>query len=344
MGLQLLRSQSRGFIPFIFDPGKMEYVCCVDQQSLRQPGGPGATRKRGRMIERLKRYGVILLICGGILLLLNICCPYWFIGVPFLRTWYYEQLDEVVGEAELVVGAKYGIRYASVSPNGRWLMAQLNKAQPTRTLLVDLEERKLYRLDMDSGAIQWLDNHHVYSIFPPKIFRVPDMVWWKLEIRSTTRPDPNSLEELAGADHIYALSSGSSGLVTTDPDLPYEVGVNWDGEEVAANLADIPHTIFCNGACPLGIPPPGNLERYVSPDGRYYVETARHPDVRYHIKSGEPVIFDAWTGERVAHIYKWDWGLRSLGWAADSSGVYFELVQYAEILTKGWKPIRSTSC
>ena len=38
------------------------------------------------------------------------------------------------------------------------------------------------------------------------------------------------------------------------------------------------------------------------------------------------VIFDAQTGERVAHLYKYRWSSFFRGWAPDSSGAYFELI------------------
>jgi hypothetical protein len=243
-------------------------------------------------------------------------------------------LDEVLGEAELIVGAEYGVISAKVSPDGRWLMAKLNKAQAKQALLVDLEKREFYRLDMQVTWIQWLDNDHV---FIGSILRIPDLVWWHLEFRD---PDPGSLDALVNADPIFAIERGaSSRLITTDPDSPYFVSVNWDGKELEANLADVSYTIIRDDIvmyCPQDVIVAylDRCRRYDSPDGHYYIKEAKHPDERYRHHAAQEVIFDAQTGERVAHMYKWEWWLGSLGWAGDSSGAYFEVVAEGEYLNQ----------
>jgi hypothetical protein len=282
------------------------------------------------LMEHWKKMGVISIVMVVFMGCCNLCFPNWYFLIPGGRTWYQEHLDAVLGEAELIVGAKYGVLAAKVSPDGRWLMARLNEGQPKRAILVNLETRELYRLDKKAGEIQWLDNNHVYI---GEILRVPDLVWWPLENRN---PDVDSLDALVGADHIFAMDKGSwTRLVTVDPDLPYAISVNWDGEELETHLANIPHTIHClSSKCPVGIPQPGNQERYDSPDGNYYVERARHPNERYQTESPEPVIFNSQTGERVAHIYKWEDGVRTLGWAGDTSGVYLEIVPRGEFFNQ----------
>ena len=164
------------------------------------------------------------------------CWPKWYYLIPGLRWWDYNRLDDVLGEAELILGAEHRLLHVQVSPNGRWLFA--NRSHGKNIMVADLEKREYYILYLQAGHLVWLDDHHVYSDGSPKILRVPDFVWWELEFINTDRPNPDSLEGLTQAEHIFVINfGGSSDLVTTDPNFPYNIGVNWDVEEAAKKLS-----------------------------------------------------------------------------------------------------------
>lgn len=147
------------------------------------------------------------------------------------------------------------------------------------------------------------------------MLHVPSLEMWRLEKR---KPDSDSLDKLEGASHIYALDyGGHADLVTTDPDLPYQVVFNWNSDEIEAHLADVPHTIIQGGRPPFDPDP-----RYYSPDGRYYIANRpfRNPDGG---GGRQEAMFDAATEKEVAHAYKHYWSTYFLGWAYDNSGAYF---------------------
>ena len=245
------------------------------------------------MSKKYKRYGLITLILFICYLPIAYCFPTWYNLVPGLRVLSFNYVNRVMGEAELVLSSSYNIINARVSPDGKWLLANRNsRLYPSRTILVNLETRELYYVvNMYVNRMQWLDAHHIVSS-PAKILRVPDIVWWELDLTGTQRPNPTSLEGLDEAEHIFVLIryGGGASLVSTDPNLPYQVGMNWYEDEAAAHLADRPHTIIrVHRDCPEGVVVVSrqDCQRVYSPDGRYYVEKAIHPtDPRFPAQKG----------------------------------------------------------
>jgi hypothetical protein len=233
------------------------------------------------------------------------------------------RLQDVLGKVEPVVLAEREPMLASVSPDGKWMLVLLQDSGPV--LAIDLEHNQEYEVLPDKGSHgQWLNES--YAVVGRMMLHVPSLETWRLESRY---PDPDSLDVLEGADHVYALENltgGGSVLVTTDPAFPYWVSVNWEGTELGEHLSGIPHTIIQAG----GIHPDPNQKHY-SPDGRYYmldVGQAYLEGVRFTRKplGYGPVMFDAATGQEIARALKRDWDAYFLGWAYDSSGAYFMFI------------------
>ena len=234
------------------------------------------------------------------------------------------RVDDILGEVEPVVLAERGPGLSSkVSPNGRWLIVNLENVQGNmdQLIAIDLEHNREYQIaeGLWARGLVWLDdNHAVIDVASgPVVFRASDRTVWSLE---NQMPRPDSLGGLGGADFIYAieeLRGGGSCLVTTDPDFPYLVAVNWEGAELEENLSGIPHTIIQTG---LVFDPDA---RYYSPDGRYYIAERSFRDPGSFMTHGQEAMFDAATEKEVAHAYKHYWATYFLGWAYDSSGAYF---------------------
>ncbi|MFQ6102456.1 MAG: hypothetical protein ACE5OS_14685, partial [Anaerolineae bacterium] len=227
------------------------------------------------------------------------------------------RLDDVLGEVEPVVLAEREPMLASpVSPDGKWMLVLLQESGPV--LAIDLEHNQEYQVLPDGGSFGLWLNENYAAFRGGMMLHVPSLEVWRLESR---HPDPDSLDKLAGAAHIYALDNftgGGSVLVTTDPNLPYEISVNWDGAELEEHLSGIPHTIVQGSG--LFFDP---TERHYSPDGRYYV--GPRPVWKPFTDKSDTLlaIYDAETDEEVAHAFKWYWYSQLRGWAHDSSGAYF---------------------
>ncbi|HLF29245.1 MAG TPA: hypothetical protein VJG32_23220, partial [Anaerolineae bacterium] len=225
----------------------------------------------------------------------------------------YNKLDLVLGEVELVVPAEAQTLHAKLSPDGRWLVII---SQDSEFSLVDLVNNHLYENLGRGGTARWLDNEHL--VIDRQMLRVTDLARWELHWLDGYYEDDNSLRELAGAEHIYAVDGLTSGyeLVTTEPAYPYMLSIRGTAEVVDAKLADKPHTIVTRN------PAYAHSEPAYSPDGKYYVKDGpfEEPGSEY-LQAGQ-IIYDA-NDQAVAYGYKYVWASYFLGWAYDNSGAYF---------------------
>lgn len=122
------------------------------------------------------------------------------------------------------------------------------------------------------------------------------------------------------ASRITAINAfGNSGytVFTEEPGGP-QVYFGFPEAEVEAILASVPHTLqSCN--TPLNDPP------LVSPDGRYYARIGYGPRNWLRIFTQD--------GTLVAEANKAAWLPVWMGWAPDSSGLYFYMESQASMLT-----------
>lgn len=225
------------------------------------------------------------------------------------------RLDDVVGDVELILGAEHGVYGAAISPDGRWLATHMHRTEPIDTILVDLEAGQYYKLKegLTSWPV-WLNENLVTTINGTPILRLSDFAQWRLN-----RSAPDSLEPLAGAEHIFVLEQklGRDTFLTADPEIPYFLKGEID--ELASDLADFPYTIVSADISD----DVDKGRRGYSPDKKYYIqETDVFSDPTSSFGRQYEAMFDAATGQEIAHAYKWGWYPKYLGWAPDSSGVY----------------------
>jgi hypothetical protein len=280
------------------------------------------------MTEQHKRWlkwvgwGLLLLVC------ISPCISCSVNQLPFMRRYYANRLDYVLGQVEPVLLAGDGVSGVDLSPDGKWLFVNISVANDIpRPGMMNMETYQIYPLDIpQGGGPVWIDNHH-YKL-GLGIIRVPDMASWRLEQRDT---DVDSLDILGEAKHIFAiekLTGWGSQLISTDPNFPYAVSVSWTGDELTANLSGIPHIIL-----PQRVWEHSSLfynHRIYSPDGQYFVSGvggiySPGDEITQPGGSRQPLaIFDAHTEKGVALAQKNGWSARLLGWASDSSGIYLE--------------------
>ncbi|MCB8945569.1 MAG: cadherin-like domain-containing protein [Ardenticatenaceae bacterium] len=232
------------------------------------------------------------------------------------------RLDDVLGEAELVLGAEYNIYRADISPDGQWIAVDMNRVTPYGLALYHVETAQYYPLtELDSrrfnGWPVWLDNNHFTDASGDFIVRVSDFLGWAIDYN-------NEEEYWVQANHIYGvLDYDRAALISTDPALPYKT--YRPVAELPDILANFPYTIVERGG---GI----GDERVYSPDGRYYMAKVFIEDPTQTYRRNDVAMFDTNTHQEVAHAYKWDWNSSQMGWAADSSGFYILFAPQGEYL------------
>ena len=259
----------------------------------------GRKDRRRRMRTLLLGLGAggLLLACGG----------GW--SSPEERYARLNELTEVVGEVDLIMGAEREAGSAKISPDGRWLLVKLmhrdrewisaHGGTGTEWVLVDLVNNVEYALPLHGSTARWLrDDLFALKGAPYHLVHVPDLKITPLEKRE-------DFEVLEGADIIYALPTfgvGGTTLVTNDPRYPYWVLA---GPELGTWLESVPSQIV------YADKGPDPKAKTYSPDGRYYLTRSVY-------------IYDAQTDELVAYCNKKGWVGSDLGWAADSSGVIIQ--------------------
>jgi hypothetical protein len=232
------------------------------------------------------------------------------------------RLDDVLGEAELVLGAEYNISAASLSPDGQWIALGTNQATMPRLALFNqdtLQYHPLIELEEHfSGTPLWLDNNHFTNLNGTFVVRVSDFDGWSVR--------PIDEEFWQDVDHVYAvLDFDRAFLVSTDPTLPYRAYKK--AEELPDVLANIPYSAVERVR---GI---AREDRVYSPDGRYYMATVffEDPTRNYRRRNGV-AMYNAITHQEVAHAHKWDWNSYEMGWTPDSSGFYILFAPQGEYL------------
>lgn len=255
--------------------------------------------------KRQRRQWLVLGILAGVGLggVLSACCCGWVSDER--RYELINKLDDVMGEVDLVMGAEREPTFAYLSPDGKWMLVELDHRDPywisrhqgsgIEWVLIDLVNNVEHPLTLRSFTARWLRDDLFALAFPHYLVHVPDLKITPLERRE-------GLETLEGASMIYALpdlGGGGTTLVTDDPSYPYWVPI---GSELGTWLDSVPSQIVCADKGP-------------DPKAKTY-----SPDERYYVKAGE--IYDAQTDELVAYADKQVWVGSVLGWAYDSSGVY----------------------
>ncbi len=277
-----------------------------------------------KWIRRLPVVALVILVVGA-------CCYWsgvWWYVPPLAQMWA-NHLDRVKGKAELLGPAQWYGGGGELSPDGRKMVIRRKRRGQKEFLMWNLVTGEQHLLDIQHASwLLWLnaDQFVVFDTGPDEYYLVDarDVTI----VSATIFPEeqykqPGGLERVQSlwreADQVYVVDTlGMAGytIITLEHGQPYVYrAFGIPDNEVEALIDDIPHVDV-----PLlgwGRPTLTN-ERVYSPDGRFY--TARVP-------AGwvESVVIYTRDGKLVARAYKGGWQPSILGWAHDSSGVYFEM-------------------
>ena len=283
----------------------------------------------------MERKQVERLLIGTLAVLVVGACCYWsglWWYVPSLAQMWANHLDRVKGKAELLGPAQWYGGGGELSPDGRKMVIRRERRGQEEFLVWNLVTGEQHPLDIQHASwLLWVNANQIAVNDYPDYYLVNanDLSVIKLErVPKETYMKPGGFQIieplLRQAREIYAVEGWGSDyklIVLTEahsylvPLSSYEFGIT--NEELDALVAEIPH---------VDVPkfgwgrPLRTDERAYSPDGRFYTAHVSVDSV-----GGEKVAIYTREGELVAEAYKGGWYSSILGWAHDSSGVYFEM-------------------
>ena len=280
---------------------------------------------RRKWVRRLLVVALAVLVVGA-------CCYWsgvWWYSPPLVQMWA-NHLDRVKGKAELIVSAQRYPGRGRVSPDGRKMLVPFRNPRGfSGWVIFDLDTGTERVVNLEISDTCWLDANHfaVQDGFDYYVVDARDLSVIKLERFPKEEymwPGGFRVVEplLKEADQVYALRGWGSDykffVLTKErhylvPLSSYEFGIT--NEELDALVAEIPHVDVPR----LGWWRPLRTGTPVySPDGRFYA-TEEATD------KGFQLAIYSQAGRLVALAYKAGWNPYFLGWAHDSSGVYFSI-------------------
>jgi hypothetical protein len=308
--------------------------------------GVGQIANRQNLRHWLKR-----LLLGGIALIVFWNCILWsgiWLAIPPLRAWRINDLTSVKGgTVDLVVSASSNPSKAKISPNGRWLM--VSRGQPDYDqLLIDLETGDEQTLESYISG-RWVADDLWAGEDSGKyvLMSVPDLDTIRFPKFDNSQGIEAVKELLRQSDHIYALEEGGAYyFLVTGSD--YRYSVTFPGgitkEETETFLTELPQVTIIPSRPNMTrtmvpeIDPYKPLRRFYSPDGSLYAQV--EPIMTYSL--AEEIIngiFPAYErdpylevrraadDELVARIRKKYYSPSPVGWSADGTGLYFQMIR-----------------
>ena len=257
-----------------------------------------------------RRIGIPLVV-----LALLLACGYSVPPEPTRRA-QCDQLDEVVGQVELVASAERGEGGGRLSPRGTRLLLYIG-GEP---YILDVATGQKERVVVDCvSATQWVTDDlllvycaidHYYMV---DTHDLDNMVTTDLSLVWFSETDLQGAEALLfQAGQVYVLERGVGAarrhVITLGGDTSHMLLLPLPGRDAAVDdlLALIPHQV---------VPEPRTrAPRYDAPNGQFYASPG----------SGGVKIYTT-DDKLVARAFKSGWNHGILGWAYDSSGVYFKL-------------------
>jgi hypothetical protein len=258
-----------------------------------------------------------------VLLLLFACYVsglWWYI--PPLRSWSINHLPLVEGQADLLVPSWHTPGGARLAPDGRAMVVGWNSEPVIWNLVTDVR----LPVPVEMHSMGWLNPEQFVVRADPHYYIVEAATGAVTEaepIPPETYLKPDGFAVIAPllqrADAVYA-TQGWGGLYRLFVDVDdrwsmvvlnaYEFGLA-SNAEVEALLATVPYQPI---ARPGHETPEQVAQRLTSPDGQYIAQVVR----------GRAVIARP-DGTPVAWAAKPGWYPDILGWAHDSSGIYFQM-------------------
>jgi hypothetical protein len=260
------------------------------------------------------------------------CCVWsgliWML--PGLPNAWANRLDHVQGKAELLIPAERRPSAGLLSPDGRRLLISWMQDDQVQIVVWDLANNQQHPLTQYVTAMRWLNATHTaligegYHVIDTRDFTslpaedIPLDTYFKPGGFATVEP------LLKRADHVYIFESfgGGAGYKAFVQEathwsvviLGYGFEFGMTRDDLEAQLADIPHIRVPTHGWGRVM---GTKDRVYSPNGQYYT-------TREGAKGDARVVIYTRAGVKVAEAAKGGWGPDILGWAHDSSGVYFQ--------------------
>jgi hypothetical protein len=275
---------------------------------------------------RARRLPTWVWVLAGLLLVG--CCAWSGLGASVfgpLTPWLANRLTSVQGKAELIAPAQWRPG-GTLSPDGRYMVAGWNKTGQHERVVWDLVTGQQYPLALRSSALCWLNVEQFASLDSASntyyLVQAHNMsiIQATQVIPSKEYPDPDGMARLQArwqsAEHVYVLHNflyAGSTILTLERGLPYvyfDPKGTQDLDTLISNITYIHIPAYCGSAS----------ERYplYSPDGQHYLQLSTGENARVQIYNRD--------GLMVAEAFKNGWDPRVMGWAHDSSGVYFQML------------------
>jgi|GEM_PF-5123049 len=244
---------------------------------------------------------------------------WWYI--PPLRSWSINHLPLVEGQADLLVPSWHTPGGARLAPDGRTMVVGWNSEPVIWNLVTDVR----LPVPVKMHSMGWLNpeqfvvqaDPHYYIVeaatgaaievheIPPNTYRKPG--GFAVIAPLLQRADVIYWTEGWGGDRLFVYADDDWSMVVLSA---YDFGLT-SKAEVDALLATVPYQPI---ARPGHETPEQVAQRLTSPDGQYIAQVVRGRAVIAH-PDGTPVAWAAKPG----------WYPDILGWAHDSSGIYFQM-------------------
>jgi hypothetical protein len=267
---------------------------------------------------------------GCVTLLLVGCCAWAAFATIFfepLLPWMANILTSVHGKAEVIAPAQWrpgGI----LSPDGRYMSMGRQRKGEFERVIWNIETGEEYPLNA-RGSLCWLDNEHFlieyvsrYYIVQAKGALIEPATYTVVQKQL---PGPEGLRELRKrwqqAEQIYVVKNFQNPgyMIVTTNEGQNDVYRDFDNSSVVENeavatlLQELPYIHVPDGCRHTLM---GDI--LYSPDGQYYLKLSNGDNAQVQIYNRD--------GEMVADAWKNGWTPRVMGWAHDSSGVYFQML------------------
>jgi WD40 repeat protein len=270
--------------------------------------------------ERPSRWRWITRLFAGILAISCCVCGglSGWIFAPF-SAFSANMLDFVQGDLTMVAPAEWQPAGGKLSPDGRYLILGWKRYGPHETFIWDLATGQRIPLTINASRLCWLTNNQ-FAMYDSSddtyyLMDVPTFVSRPISDTVSLRPESGVdeslvLREWTTADRIYSLQPMRV-VLTIVRNTPTVYTSTHLHPRLVAALQELPQVTTIPSPC--GRPP--IRARVFSPDGQWYAQQSN---------DGRVVRIYHRDGVLVAQARKLGWYANLLGWAHDSSGVYFQ--------------------
>jgi hypothetical protein len=271
----------------------------------------------------------IWLTLGSVVL---ISCCFWsglIWMLPGLPNAWANRLDYVQGKTELLIPAERRPSAGLLSPDGRRLLISWMQDDQVQIVVWDLASNQQRTLDQYTTYIRWIDAEHLVII--GEEYQILNVLEWSTQPlidQQQERGNALSLEQLetqvrdANQSYLFDGFAGASSYV-----LILRTQAQWSlynlgyGEYIGVTRQALEQWLT---QMPLIHVPQLGWGKVMGTNDRVYSHNGQYYTTREGAKGDARVVIYTREGVKVAEAAKGGWGPAVLGWAHDSSGVYFQ--------------------